>query len=74
MLYSLFVLIFGIYLGQEYQGIPSIKLTYTETVKLLKNKNENENENETSESNSESNSDTKKSLAFLIKNLLKKDN
>jgi hypothetical protein len=71
--------VFGIYLGQEYQGIPSIKLTYQETIKLLKNKSENDKEKEKHDSdsvrseNSDKENESKvKSLASLLRNFLNK--
>jgi hypothetical protein len=38
MLYSLFILTFGIYLGQEYNTIPSIKSTVVIALNFINNK------------------------------------
>jgi hypothetical protein len=73
MLYSLIVLFFGIYLGQEYPGIPSIKMTYLESVKFLKQGNSESEDKSNTEAESEAEAaETKKSLVYLIKSLLNK--
>jgi len=67
MFYSLVVLIFGIYLGQEYPGIPCVKTTYLKTLKYLKNEKSEETNDVTSEPTT-----SPKSLSELIKNMLNK--
>lgn len=43
MLYSLFLLTFGIYLGQEYPSIPNIKSISVNLLQTLQNANVNQN-------------------------------
>lgn len=47
MFYTLFVLLFGVYIGQEYPQIPSVKSTFNIFIENL-NKLTDDNENESS--------------------------
>jgi hypothetical protein len=49
MLYSLFILTVGIYLGQEYTNIPSIKNVVSNMTCMLSNKKSTQQENKQQE-------------------------
>jgi hypothetical protein len=49
MLYSLFILTVGIYLGQEYTNIPSIKNVVSNMTCILSNKKSTQQENKQQE-------------------------
>lgn len=56
MLYTFFVLMFGIYLGQEYPQIPSVKITVENFIERLKEKENDQVQNTRSERLQESGS------------------
>jgi hypothetical protein len=63
MLYSLFVLVFGIYIGQEYSQIPSIKHITIVTLEFIKREQTRSmKEFDDLDSNDSNDSDNQKSI------------
>jgi hypothetical protein len=66
MIYSTLLLLFGIYIGQEYPVVPSVRLMAFSVLRYLKETNE-KIQNESDETSS-----SQSTLESLLKNFIKK--
>ena len=53
MFYSIFVLLFGIYVGQEYDVVPSVRLMTLSLLRYIKENYTNDTNNNPTESNND---------------------
>lgn len=68
MLYSIVLILFGVYVGQEYQGVPCVKSVTLSLLRYIKDKSDN-----TEEVENKSGQNIQNFLSNFIKSIYKKD-
>jgi uncharacterized protein YqgC (DUF456 family) len=69
MLYSVFLILFGVYVGQEYPVVPSVKLVALSLLRYIKDNSEKVEDN----TNLTGDQNMKNFLSNFIKSIYKKD-
>lgn len=69
MLYSVFLILFGVYIGQEYNGLPSVKLATLSFLRYIKDNSEKVEDN----TDLRGDQNMENFLTNFIKSIYKKD-
>lgn len=73
MLYSIVLILFGVYVGQEYQGVPCVKSVTLSLLRYIKDNKSDNSDNTNKDLELRSDQNIQNFLSNFIKSIYKKD-